>query len=138
MLLARMVGDQAATRTYPSADHSALRSAHQSAYHCPAHGRAANDFGLRMVPGVMLFLHVLGMVVLALRPHAYRRQKHRCNHYLSRESFHCSLLKRSKSYHPADSFSSRLLCVRPIHAMPPKPASDALKKHFLRATLAFS
>jgi hypothetical protein len=34
-------------------------------------------------------------------------------------------------------YQGRLLNMQPIHAMRPKPASDALKKHFLRATLAF-
>ena len=72
MLLARMVGNQTTASSHTCADHGALWPAYQSADNRTANSRSANDLGLRVVMGVMFFLHVLGVFILVtvLRLHA--------------------------------------------------------------------
>ena len=109
ILLAHVVGDQAATSPDTRTNRRALRSAHQSADNRSAHCRSANDLRLGVVMRVMLFLYVLGMVVLItmLGRHAQRHHEHAYYNCLSHKSFHRSLLKnRSQTILQSASFKA--------------------------------
>ena len=79
VLLALVIGDQTTACPRASADQGTFATAEQTTHYRATRGRAADNFGLRVVPGVRVMLLSFGTVVRLLTECVQGEQGESCH-----------------------------------------------------------